>query len=266
MGVKTPLHPQDLPSFIEIQSLEKSSDGISDSVYFWEKDKILKIYESASPQNLRAEITLLKHLRNLCVPHIYGDVLRIGGKPALVFERLLGNSLKHTNTTHIRQIATFLKKMHTLTCAHKSQNTPLFEKEHLQRLILKTKDRLLLEYYHRIEIHLRNDGIIHGDLFLDNAVFDKDTLTGVFDFAEACEGDFLFDIAVVCVDWCFERTQLNQNKLQALIDAYDGTLNKAQLYPYIQYALLYYATTRTLANTEASVLRARLEGMFDEHV
>lgn len=65
-------------------------------------------------------------------------------------------------------------------------------------------------------------GIVHADLFPDNAFFKGDTLTGVIDFYFACNDFLAWDIAVGLNAWCFNPvgTFLTENA-QALLTAYD---------------------------------------------
>jgi homoserine kinase type II len=45
-------------------------------------------------------------------------------------------------------------------------------------------------------------GPVHGDLFRDNATFDRERLCGVFDYYFAGVDVLLFDVAVCANDWC----------------------------------------------------------------
>ena len=59
-------------------------------------------------------------------------------------------------------------------------------------------------------------GVIHGDLFRDNVLWDESgRLSGVLDFYFAGEDCLLFDLAVVANDWCF-----NHATLRALLAGY----------------------------------------------
>ena len=64
-------------------------------------------------------------------------------------------------------------------------------------------------------------GAIHADLFHDNALFDGNSLGGIFDFDYACYDSFVFDIAVLLNDWCIDnRGMLVECLVTATITAY----------------------------------------------
>jgi len=68
-------------------------------------------------------------------------------------------------------------------------------------------------------------GVIHADLFPDNAFFagrgDETRLTGVIDFYFACEDFFAYDLAICVNAWCFEPDgAFNATKAMRLTAAY----------------------------------------------
>ncbi len=66
-------------------------------------------------------------------------------------------------------------------------------------------------------------GIIHADLFPDNALFLGDDLGGVIDFYFACTEALAYDLAVCLNAWCFERDRsFNLTRGMALIAGYQS--------------------------------------------
>ena len=87
----------------------------------------------------------------------------------------------------------------------------------LLNLALNTLDELESGYA------LCKMGIVHGDMFRDNVLFDKDRISGVIDFYHACRDYLAFDVAVAANDWCFDMVvkQHNRAMMEALLDGYN---------------------------------------------
>ncbi|MFG1477901.1 homoserine kinase [Xanthobacter sp. V4C-4] len=64
-------------------------------------------------------------------------------------------------------------------------------------------------------------GIIHADLFPDNAFFLDEKLSGIIDFYFACTDAFAYDVAICLNAWCFEPDgSYNVTKGRALLSGY----------------------------------------------
>jgi len=256
MGVRTPLSIDDLAGVCECTILIPTSDGIRDTVYLTDRG-VLKFFEEADFETIRREKQLLDALRELPIPEVVQEPFLVLGKPCLLYQKLPGESLRHAEEKHIRQIARFMHDFHRLSTGMHSQNEQLFERDRLSGLIQKSADERLQQLFEANPLTLSNNGIIHGDLFLDNALFEEDRLSGVLDFSEACEGDFLFDLAVVAVSWCLEGDD-PRSDITLLLDHYDPSITPETFWPYMRYALLYYATTRYLAGRDYGELLERI--------
>ena len=67
-------------------------------------------------------------------------------------------------------------------------------------------------------------GPVHADLFRDNAMFEGEEMTGIFDFYFAGVDTFLFDLAVVMNDWCIDLATgvIDTARANALLAAYQA--------------------------------------------
>jgi homoserine kinase type II len=75
-------------------------------------------------------------------------------------------------------------------------------------------------------------GVIHGDLFIDNIFFDKDKLSGVIDFYFAANDIFMYEIAIcinaLCFDYKNSKFEINKNKIKKLIKGYESVKKISQ--------------------------------------
>lgn len=244
MGVKTKITLNDLYEVFDVKSLQETTNGVSHTVYILNQNYILKLYENVDEKYVDEEIKLLNLCKDLSVPKIEKELF-IKQKRALIFKKSEGVSLNRVKTNHLKEIASFLKKLHKTTKNKKHKKANVFDKSFLKILVEKSQNDFFKKEFDSIKIELKNDGIIHGDLFLDNAVFCDDKLSCVFDFSDACEGDFIFDLAVVALSWCEEKTQVEK-----LINYYDENILLEEFILYMRYASLYYCVTRFLDNRD----------------
>ncbi len=64
-------------------------------------------------------------------------------------------------------------------------------------------------------------GVIHGDLFHDNVLFEQGRISGIIDFYYACDDVLLLDLAIAVNDWCAgDDGVLDQARLRAMLGAY----------------------------------------------
>lgn len=62
-------------------------------------------------------------------------------------------------------------------------------------------------------------GIIHGDLFRDNVLFDGPALAALIDFEQASSGSLCYDLAVCLNAWCY-RDDFDPTLVRALVQGY----------------------------------------------
>ena len=247
MAVYIDIDIKDLPKKYQKYNLIASKDGVSDSVFFLDNNYILKVFKSYTKEEYKNEKYLLEVLKSSKISNII-DSFYIKNNFCIVYSYIIGLSIKQLSNNHIIQIAIFLKNMHKLTKNKTSSNIQSFTKNNLKNMIKQSNNVKLLKIYNTITINLQNDGIIHGDLFADNCKFKDNKLSGVYDFSQACNGDFIFDLAVIAMSWCYEKQHLNTQKVLILMRVYGLDISYKKFLVYIKYALLYYTTSRYIHN------------------
>jgi len=265
MGIKTIIKNSELPKAYQNYTLIKTKDGNSDTVYFMDDKYVLKVFENKTIQTIQNELYVLELCKNLPVPKLYSEVFYIDDKPAIVYEKCDGKSLKISKIEHIKQIAIFLKKFHRTTKDKSLNGIEYYSEDYLLSLIKKTKNNKFQDIYNSINIKLKHDGIIHGDIFYDNAIFKDDKLKCIIDFTESCNGDFIFDLAVVAIIWCFEEDNLDSEKLEVLCETYELNISMVKFKEYMKYALLYYITTRDLDNRDYDDLLKKMDNINEKY-
>lgn len=63
-------------------------------------------------------------------------------------------------------------------------------------------------------------GLVHGDFFRDNVLFQDGQITGLIDFDHTARGPLLFDLAVVALDWIY-LADGDEAQLASLAEGYE---------------------------------------------
>jgi homoserine kinase type II len=226
----------------ELFSFEGASAGIENSTYFLAlvdgSSCVLTVFEQFSSAQLKPyiELTTLLHNGQLPVPRPIPDrqgkaMQMIADKPALLFERAPGQHLQVVDAPACLAVAEFLGKMHSvpMTPSLSSLANPcglpwMKETYALVSHSLNAADqRLLLEQIALSEVLERRQlswGIIHGDLFRDNVLFQNQNISAVIDFYNAGRDILLLDLAIVANDWCFMGSADQPALADPLLESY----------------------------------------------
>jgi len=253
MGVKTLLTLEKANSLFSqyaFKTIEPTKDGISDTTYLAfnsEGSHVIKYYENATYKEIDAEERLLENLRHYGLKVNFVLAENKDNKRWKLFSYIDGKSILRPNFLEIRQIAIFLAKMH-MFCKSNVSVKDVFDikkiKEELQ--VLKSKN---IKIYHQIKEVERikfskNIGIIHGDLFTDNAKFLSSKLSGVYDFAKAGRGSFIQDVGITALSWTSGSLAKRAYFLKCYNSASKVKLSKKELNSGMRFGALYYAMSR----------------------
>jgi homoserine kinase type II len=208
-----------------------------------------RIYEEQGVGGAEAEIRLLHELAGLGVPTT-APVLRldgrlvgaVAGKPFALYPWVNGEWLCHQRLrpVHCRALGRALAQVHLATprlsnvpqgrfgmpqirerLAFVRREAPHFESD--VRLIEGRIDRYEAERDGTLAV-----GLVHGDLFRDNVLWElqpdapsgEPKIAALLDFESASLGVFVYDLMVCILAWCFTST-LDLARVNALLDGYE---------------------------------------------
>jgi len=224
----------DLGDFVSLQGI---AQGITNSNYFLTTSTgryVLTVFEVLKSDELPFFLELNQHLSLngvACAAPIArkdgGLHSILAGKPACLVTCLNGSDTGWPTEAQCFHTGAMLAKMHLA-----GQDFPLKMKNPryddwwhdacTQLLpVLDSEDAALLQSEiaaldENLGEHLPS-GIIHADLFKDNVLLNGDEVSGFIDFYYACNGNFMYDLAIAVNDWA--RTADNKLDL-VLYDAF----------------------------------------------
>ncbi len=225
----------------EITELKGIAAGITNTNYFVITTKaryVLTIFEANHFEELPYFVDLMTHLAEHDIPcpapivDNSGKALQtIKHKPALLVTCLKGRDVKMPDVAQCAQVGHVLAKMHLAadSFTHGSINQRDDEwRNNTAALVmdkLSADDQSLLKqalaFHEKFNLADLPKGVIHGDLFRDNVLFDGPTLGGFIDFYYACYDVLAYDVAIAVNDWCLTETaEFDEPRLNAFMQAY----------------------------------------------
>jgi homoserine kinase type II len=247
MSVYTTVERDELEEFLSHYSLgelleyEGISAGIENTNYFVTTSQgqyVLTLFEALTADELPYFLELMAHLAEHDVPSAHpipdeqGKYLRtLNGKPAALVMRLQGHNIETTNQAQCAELGKALGHLHVVGQSYKGYRKNLRGPHWWQVTArevmpkLGQDDATLLQAELAFQRQHRFDalpqGVIHADLFRDNALFVDNHLTGIIDFYYACNDLLLYDVAVTVNDWCtLPNGHLDPDRLGALLEGY----------------------------------------------
>lgn len=258
MAVITELHRSDIDHILEqyglgsVENFRETTHGIENSNYFlslpqddseFERTEYVLTVLERETDNRSLVIAALErcHDRGLPVPKLVSSsngstIVNHHGREILLYERLPGNHVVYPTTQHCAAIGRFLARMHLILKPLAIDTAYEHKLDWIKSVATECQDALSKEdirVLHRAinqvgSLLARNEvqglpqGIIHGDLFRDNVLFNEHGLCGVLDFHHAGSGFWLFDLAIAINDWCTDNGHLDREKTFAMLREYNS--------------------------------------------
>ena len=235
-----------LNKIIKFKGIKK---GIENTNYLLETDKkklILTIFEKrVKKKDLPFFMNLMSELnqRNIICPNPLknkkGQYLsKIKGKPACIVSFVKGKDKTKLNNQNCFEIGKNIAKFHkaaTKIKLFRHNSMSVTKLNYLLKSIKikssKMSSRIIPILYKNLKDIKKEwpknlpNGIIHGDLFIDNIFFNKNNFSGFIDFYFSSNDYLMYEIAICINALCFDKKDnkfiINHKKIKNLIDGYE---------------------------------------------
>lgn len=199
--------------------------GTVNSNYFLDTDRgrvFVRLYEQQDVDGVAYEWQLLAHLGARGVPlprRIEGPgpgALRVGGRPVAVFEAVQGEDLCQARVTpeRTRKVGAALARASLAGADFGVRREGRFTFDDIVRLLDLASAAGRSELHAPIArlraLHAELTasapalprGVVHGDLFRDNVLWQGEQVVALLDWESASDGIVIYDLAVTMLAWC----------------------------------------------------------------
>lgn len=166
------------------------------------------------------------------------------GKAVLIKPYIEGKVVRNLHESGIEQVGTALANLHEIPAPDYLPDQHMYVVENYPKVIEQELDRNYKEWVEeRYGNFLKNIpsrlpiGLVHGDLFYDNILFNGEKLKGILDFEAVCRIYKIFDLGMTTVGICTEDTEVKVDKVKALVKGYqevrlleDGEKDSLQMF------------------------------------
>ncbi|MFQ5631639.1 MAG: homoserine kinase [bacterium] len=231
------------------------------------------------------------------LPAANGDITSLHkGKPVMLKTYIDGQVYEYLDEAMLRQAGEAMARLHQVPAPDFLPDKHAYSTHIFPRVIGRNGHPEYKSWLVKKLAYLEQNippglpcGLIHGDLFYDNVLFEGTKLQAIIDFEETCRDDKVFDLGMGIVGLCAEGETLALEKARALVAGYQkvralDALEKQTLQLVVEYAATatsgwrfwkYHIDSPTaekadrhwqmvrLANGVAAIPKARfLEGVF----
>ena len=285
MSVYTPVSEAELRDWLrnysvgQLSSCEPIEAGIENTNYFVTTTQgryVLTLFERLPAAELPFYINLMAHLarHGIPCPAPIADLSdrylsSLNGKPAALVTRLPGRSLERPGVAECAELGALLGRMHLAARSYaaylENPRGPKWWRFAAREVapFLDSQQRELLEKELEFQSQNRFPDLprapVHADLFRDNALFEKDRISGVVDFYFAGVDCLLYDVAVCVNDWCLVDPQADRRLDEARTRALLGACHSVRPFSAAERAAW-------SAMLRAAALRFWLSRLFDFHL
>lgn len=172
------------------------------------------------------------------------------GKPVLLKTYIVGRVCQDLNETMLGRIGAAMARLHQVPAPDFLPNNHPYGRQIFATVIGQNinseYESWLAGRLAHLEQHLPPElpqGLIHGDLFYDNVLFEKNEFRAIIDFEEACRYYKGFDLGMGILGLCAEKTTVALDKARRLVMGYQQVRmlearEKEALQLFVEYAAI----------------------------
>jgi homoserine kinase type II len=227
----------------EVEGLEGIAQGVENTNYFLTTttgEYVLTLFEHIPRADLPFYVGLMDHLAHRevrCPAPMRLDngelIAEVNGKPACIVTKLPGAPQARPDAHLCRRAGEILARIHVAAVDYDASLDNWRGREWRESFAqalgpkLSRAENDLIAAENRYQgIHddtVLARGIIHGDFFHDNVLWDDEGVGGVIDFYFACDDALLYDVAIGVNDWCVNAdATLDAARTHAFVEGYQS--------------------------------------------
>jgi homoserine kinase type II len=248
MSVFTPVSDDDARALLEhyslgeLERLEGIAQGIENTNYFLTTttgEYVLTLFEHIPRADLPFFVGLMDHLAHhdiSCPAPVRRDddamLSEVNGKAAVIVTKLAGAPRLSPTPHDCRLAGEVLAAIHVAgveyDAAMENWRGAAWRESFAQKVAPKIPraESELIDSENRWQAAhddtVLPQGIIHGDYFRDNVLWDGEGHPGVIDFYFACDDVLAYDLAIAVNDWCVTpEATIDPERMAAMVDGYE---------------------------------------------
>ena len=268
------------------RTLPEPKGSVNTNYHLWTAGRrwFLRVNEGKSAADVAFEAEVLRFLAAhgfpgapLVLAADGAGWVEVAGKPAMLFAYVGGEELERADVTpdRCRRIGAELGRLHALAPQFGASRpnpygparvaawvTELEPDAGGDPLVAPAMPMLRDELARAVPLPPAPRGLVHGDLFLDNVLWQGERISALLDWEMSCVDALAYDLAVMVNAWCYGEC-FEAPLARALLAGYRGEValaaqTAAALYPYARYVALRYTVSRIHAFHLASLPADRL--------
>lgn len=149
------------------------------------------------------------------------------GKPVLVKPYITGYVEADIDDEKAKQVGTALAKLHEIPAPDYLPEKHFYEEitypEFMEQEIDQNYKNWVEQRYRYIIEKLPSQlpvGLVHGDIFYDNLLFEDENFKAILDFSEVSRTYKIYDLGMAVVGICTEETNIVIEKVRAFVEGY----------------------------------------------